>query len=69
MISGRGVYKLILCSTNFSGPVDSWCSLVLDQCTFEKKISPWGRCTILFLNLDPLLVDIRHVFSAERDIP
>ena len=21
----------------FSGPVDSWCSLVLDQCTFEKK--------------------------------
>ena len=24
-----------------SGPVDSWCSLVLDQCSFGKKFNIW----------------------------
>jgi hypothetical protein len=27
-------------SIRYSGPVDSWCSLVLDQWTFWKKINP-----------------------------
>ena len=64
------VQQILFPPFRYSGPVDSWCSLVLDQCTFGKKFNPCMtyNSNDFFLELNHLYIfylDMNHFFKKK----